>query len=315
MLQAKEFLPNTSKNMLRYRKRTKNLLVKVAIYFILITLAFVVLSPFLQVVGRSLKTAAALMTVTVNGIPHSPQLFDNYSRAAEALQYGKFLLNSLFLTILPTIGAVLSASLVGYGFARYNFKGRGILFMLVLLTLIVPPQAVIIPLYELYNTFGWLNPQQPYLSWLPLIVPSFFANGLKGGLFVFIFRQTFRGIPKELEEAARLDGCGMLRSYLLVAMPLSGPAILVSSILSIVWQWNNYFEPQVFLTLDTMWPLTMRLADIYTYYFQSAQDAFSTYNIAIVAAASVLVMIPMVVFYALVQRLFIKGVERTGLVE
>lgn len=302
-------------NMLRYRRRIKSILIHIAIYFILINFAFVFLYPFIQVIVRSIKSADDIINVTVMWIPRAPKLLDNYARAAEALKYGRFFLNSLLLTLIPTAGMLFSASLTGYGFARYNFKGKGLLFALVLLTLIVPPQSVIIPLYELYNTFGWLDNQQPYLSWLPLIVPSFFANGLKGGLFVFIFRQIFRGIPRELEEAARLDGCGMWRCYLLVALPLSGSAILVSSILSIVWQWNNYFEPQVFLTLDTMWPLTMRLANIFTYYFDTISDAFSTYNIAIVSASTVLVMLPMLVFYFLVQRLFIKGVERTGLVE
>lgn len=302
-------------NPLRSRRRLKKLLLNIAIYFILINLAFVFLYPFIQVFVKSVKSAEDLMNVTVTWIPQSPQLADNYSRAATALKYGRFLLNSLLLTVIPTVGAVFSAALTGYGFARYRFKGRGLLFVLVLLTLIVPPQTVVIPRYEMYNSFNWLDPEQPYLSWLPLILPSLFSNGLKGGLFVFIYRQTFRGIPLELEEAARLDGCGMFRTYFSVALPLAGSATLVTSILSIVWQWNNYFEPQVFITLDSMWPLTMRLSNIFTYYYESAQDAFSTYNSAIVAAATVLVMLPMVIFYAFVQRLFIKGVERTGLVE
>ena len=294
-------------------RKIKRVVFTILIYFILINLAFVFFYPFLKTFIHSLKSPEDLLDVTVTWIPQRPTLV-NYQYASVALDLLRHLANSVLLAIIPTVGAVFSASFVGYGFARYRFKGREILFGLVLLTLIVPPQSVIIPLYELYNSFGWLSTEHPLLSWLPLIVPSFFSNGLMGGLFVFLFRQNYRGVPVELEEAARLDGCGMFKCYWYVAFPLSGSCMLVSSILSIVWQWNDYFKPRVFIVLKDMYTLPMMLSNIFNNYFSSVENAYSTYTSAVVSAASVLVMIPMVVFYLVIQRFFMKGIERTGLV-
>lgn len=282
---------------------------RTGLYLLLSAVAFIFVYPFLDMIVTSLKSTSDLVNITVKWVPNSLE-FKNYTIAIQLLQYFNYFKNSAFLTLMTTIGHVLSCSLVGYGFARYKFPCREILFSFVIFTLIVPVQVLIFPLYIFYSKIGWVN------SYLPLIVPTFFGYGLKGGLFIFLFRQFFAGLPYELEEAARVDGCSPLRTFFTIIFPVSKSAILVSVILSIVWHWNDYFEPNIYIGERNLQLLPSRLPLLYE--MLNTEELLNPeidliINEAIVLAGTFLVVLPILIVYSLLQNKFMEGIERSGL--
>lgn len=300
---------NLTKQNIRYfiSHRLASLLAKLVLYVILIGLAYVFAYSLIFIVIKAFTPREFINDVTINWIPRRFTL-DNLARAFKAMDFLPGLANSVLLAILPTIGHILSCSFVGYGFARCEFKGKNVLFMLAMLTLIVPTQSLIIPLFSQYYTYGWNG------TILPLVVPAFFGMGLNSALYIFIFRQSFAGMPADLENAARIDGCGMFRTYLRVMLPLSSSAMLVCSILSIVWRWNDFLEPKVFITDTEAFTLPMRLPNIWNSYNDAFGDAVKEMNVAITMAACLLVIAPVILFYFVIQSKFMKSIETTGLV-
>lgn len=287
-------------------------LYKVVIYVLLFDLAFVFLFPFIYMIVTSIMDPMDLLDMTVKWIPSSVHL-DNYVRAAKALDYRATFFNSLAVTIISTAGHILSCSLIAYGFARYKFPLKDILFAIVILTIIIPVQVVIFPLVIQYSNMGWLN------TYLPLTVPTYFGFGLRGGLFIFIFHQFFIGLPYELEEAARIDGCGSFRTFWNIVLPVARTAVLVCVVLSMVWHWNDYFEPSIYLMKPNKFLLPARLPMMYES-LETAQrlgemaDAEYVFSEAVVMAGTFLVILPILIMYLLLQRRFMEGIERSGLV-
>ncbi len=290
------------------KSRWYSLIYRVFVYVLLIDLSFVFLYPFIYMVTTSLKKPVDLLNFTIKWIPTSLE-WENYLYALAGLQYWDHLKNSLFLSVVSVVGQVLACSFVAYGFARIKFPGREFLFLVAMFTLLIPPQTVIIPLFMQYKTMGWMD------TYLPLIIPGFFANGLRGALFIFIFRQLFRGLPWELEDAARVDGCGSFRVYWKIILPLTPPAIVVTTLLSLVWHWNDYFEPSIYLTSQELHTLPMVLPRLYQSLDETTGRSFEVFGLPIVMAATFLVIVPLMVIYLFLQKYFIQGVERSGLVE
>lgn len=285
---------------------------RTAMYILLFDLCLVFLFPFLYMMIVSLKTPDELGNITIKWIPRSFHIH-NYVIAFNALRYPKGLLNSIFVTVTSTIGHIVFCSCIAYGFARFKFPFRNKLFMLLVLTMIIPVQTIIVPLYMQYSTYKFIN------TYLPLIVPTFFGFGLKGGIFVFIFRQFFLGLPYELEDAARIDGCNSLKTFRSIVLPSSATAILVTTILSIVWHWNDYFEPVIYLSSSNNWTLPSMLPTMYDMIYGSgslagAGDAELVFNEAVALAGTVMVILPILIVYLVLQRKFMQGIERTGLV-
>ncbi len=307
---------NASSRKVLFHKLTtryfwKDIVVNLALYLLLLDLAFVFLYPFLDMIITSLKTEEDLLDITVQWIP-SKIFWQNYKIALDSLSYTSFFKNSVVVTILATVGHVLSCSCIAYGFARYRFKGSGILFGIVVLSMIVPVEVLIFPLYMMYSRLGWLN------TFLPLTVPAFFGFGLRGGLFIFLFRQFFIGLPYEIEEAARIDGCGPLRTFSSIMLPMSQSSILVSIVLSLVWHWNDFFEPSMYLFKPKVSLLPARLSGIISMFNAEkvVEDYAETeiiFNEAIVMAAIFLVILPILIVYAFLQKRFMEGIERSGL--
>jgi len=214
--------------------------------------------------------------------------------------------------MFATIGHIFSCSMVAYGFARYKFPFRDTLFSMVLLTIIIPTQTLIISLIIIYSKVGWLN------TYMSLIVPTFFGFGLRGGLFIFIFRQFFIGLPRELEEAARIDGCNAFKTYLTIVLPVAGSALLVCTILSIVWHWNDYFEPAMYITRPALQLLPSKLPVLYSFMEKSLeQDSMVSEVISLkgtVMAATFLVIMPILFVYFFLQKKFMESIERSGLI-
>ena len=295
-----------------FRKETLYLLFT---YLLLIGIAFVFIYPFLFMITTSLKSNADLYDSTVHWIPRN-FTFDNYRVAAIFMDYLTYFKNSVFLTLITTVAQVISCSMVGYGFARYRFPLKKALFAFVVICIIVPTQSIIIPLYMTYTSLGWVN------TYLPMIIPSFFGFGLKGALYIFIFRQFYLQLPPDLENAARIDGCGFLRVYLRIVLPIARSAFLVVIVLSIVWHWNDFYEPSIFLDEQKLMMLPNALYLLIDY-AQSPPptSAFGgmmsdvVVNSAVVMAGTFMVVFPILFLYFFIQRQFIQGIERTGIVE
>jgi multiple sugar transport system permease protein len=220
--------------------------------------------------------------------------FDNFSTAWETLNFPRMFFNTFAIAGLSTIGAVLSAVCVAYGFSRFRFPGRNGLFLLMIATIILPFQVTLIPTYSVFLSLGWVG------TWWPLIVPHLFSNAYN----VFLLRQYFLTIPRELDEAAMIDGAGPFRILRSVIVPQAIPAIIAVTLFHFFWAWNDYFLPLVYLQgTPDLQPLSVGLARFNAIY--------STQPTLIQAAAVLAMAVPVVVFF-LAQRAFMRGVVVTG---
>jgi multiple sugar transport system permease protein len=219
---------------------------------------------------------------------------DNFANAWQTIEFPRLFLNTLLIAGLSTIGAVVSSICVAYGFSRFRFPGRNGLFLLMLATIILPFQVTLIPQYAVYLQLGWVG------TWLPLIVPHFFANAYN----VFLLRQYFLTIPRELDEAAMIDGAGPLRILTSVIVPQAKAAIVAVTLFHFFWAWNEYFLPLIYLQgQPDAQPLAVGLARFNALYSQEPT--------LIQAAALMAMALPVAVFF-LAQRAFVRGVVFTG---
>jgi multiple sugar transport system permease protein len=229
--------------------------------------------------------------------PHSFSL-DSYRRGWSGLQvsFGKFFLNSLLISLCCVVGNVFSCSLAAYAFARLRFRGRNFWFALMLGTLMLPYHATLIPQYILFLNLGWID------TFLPLIVPKFLAVD---AFFIFLLVQFFRSIPRELDEAAMIDGCGPWRIYWMVIVPLSLPALATAAIFTFIWTWDDFFGPLVYL--NDMNSYTVQLG------LRSFVDSTGKSDWGALFAMSTLTLLPVFAFFLLFQRQLIDGIATTGL--
>lgn len=295
-------------------KKSKHFIGRVLLYLVLFDLAFVFLYPFIKMIADAFKSDADLQNITVKWIPSHLE-WGNFVQAFKMLQYPRYFTNTALVTLLATIGHVLSCAFIGYGFARYEFRGKGFLFGGVILSMLIPVQVLIFPLFMMFSKLGWVD------TYLPLIVPTFFGFGLRGGFYIFLFRQFFAGMPYEMEEAARIDGCGPLRIFFRIMVPMARSSLLVATVLSVVWHWNDYFEPRIYLKTTSLFFLPSRLPAMYEVLnklsSETAEDIAAgeslIVNEALCMAATFLVILPLLLVYSFVQKKFMEGVERSGL--
>lgn len=321
-LAAVEFVANPIQRALDIvRSRSIRWVMRLILYAILVDLGFVYFLPMAFMLLTSLKSPLDLENPTVRWLP-TGIFYLNYTFAWSQLGYGAALERTILYVVIAVIGQVISTALVGYGFARYSkIRGAEILFLLAIFTFLVPPQTIVVSTFLNYKLLHWLN------TYYPLTVPEWFATGLKGAFFIFIFRQAFRALPWELEEAARVDGATAWQVFWKVMLPLVRPSIAVAFVFSVVWHWNTTFGPQNFLQQKyQIWPLSLELQQFTSQamtqnnplsgnqQFQQSSLLTATSQGAIMAA-SVLVVLPPLIFYVLIQRVFVQGVERTGLIE
>jgi multiple sugar transport system permease protein len=220
--------------------------------------------------------------------------WQNFKEAWEALDFPLLFRNSMIISGFGTFGAVLSAILVAYGFARFNFRGKNALFMILIATIILPVQATLIPTYLVFAKIGWTN------TLLPLIVPHFFANGYN----VFLLRQYFMQIPRELDEAAMIDGANPLQVLFQVIIPQSIPAITAVSLFHFFFAWNDFFTPLVYLASSPeLWPLSVGL--------QKFNALYGRLPNLIQTGALITLVLPVTIFF-FAQRIFMQGVVFTG---
>ncbi|MEW6045065.1 MAG: carbohydrate ABC transporter permease [Bacillota bacterium] len=264
-------------------------------YLLLGVLGFAFALPFLWMVSTAFKEPWQTFQIPPIWIPSSPTL-SNFTQGWNAVPFNRYAINTVIITATASVGTVLSAALVAYGFARFRAPDREILFTILISTMMLPPQVTIVPTYMLFNYLGWVD------TFKPLILPSY----LGGGAFnIFLLRQFFRTIPTELDEAARIDGCSSWGILWRIIMPLSRPALATVGVFSIVYHWNDFFNPLIYLNSESRYTLSIGLK-----YFQNAYGAT---QINLLMAVSLIALVPILLFFFAAQKYFVQGITMTGL--
>ena len=257
--------------------------------------AALALLPFFWMVSTSLKTQAEVYTYPPIWLPFPPHL-ENYVDALSFRPFGLFFRNTLAIAIAVIIGDILSCSMVGYGFARLKFPGRDTLFVVLLATIMMPFIVRLVPLFVLFQQFGWIN------TLLPLIIPAYFGTPF----FIFLVRQFFLTIPADLSDAARIDGASELAIWWRVMMPLSGPVMAVITILAFQQVWSDFLAPLVFLSDQSVRTLALGLHSMLD--LNSAAQPYHW----LMAVSSAMVL-PVLLLFIAFQRLFVQGVVMSGI--
>jgi len=224
--------------------------------------------------------------------------YENYARVFTLLPFGRYLLNTLIITIPTMLFTLFSCSLVAYGFSRLQFAGRNKLFALCIATMMLPGQVTMIPLYILFSRIGWVD------TYLPLVVPSLFGSPF----YIFLLRQFFLTIPKELDEAARIDGAGRLRIYWSIILPQARPALATVLIFSFIGSWNDFFGPLIYINSPDLATLTLGLNLMKTQILGSGVVEWH-----VLMAASLLILLPNVLIFFIAQRQFVSGINLGGI--
>jgi len=289
-------------------KKSKGALWKVTRGLLLFGLTFILLYPMLFMMSNSFKPVAQNYDPSVIWIPKSFTL-QNFADALQVMQFGPSLLNTFSINIVTALIQLCSCTVAGYGFARFRFKGRGAAFAAVLLTIIVPPQVLSLSMYKTFVDLKLID------TVFAFHVPAIFGQGLKSGLYIFVFRQFFRGLPAELDDAATVDGCGTFGIFTRIMIPNATPAILTVFLFSIVWQWSDFYGPAMYMdkyTIATaLYNFKINLQEL-PGMGNNIWDPF--YISTRIQAACLLSVAPLLVMYAFLQKRFVEGVERTGIV-
>jgi ABC-type sugar transport system, permease component len=302
-------LKRGAKTLLLGREADKGLLFRIFMYLILADTAFIYLKPVLYMMTTMVKDADSLLDPSVIWVPRSLYL-GHIREAAALMQYAQSFGISLALSLSIAILQTVSCAVAGYAFARLSFPLKKLWFAALLFTFIMPPQVTILPSILMFKELGWLN------TVLPMVVPAVFGHGLKGALFVLIFRQFFSTLPKELEEAARIDGASMFRLFFRVMLPISRSAMVVVFLFSLVWSWNDAYYPAMYMLGAEHVPLSVSLSRLSASLAGEAEGGgMSVFAEPIKMAGSFLIILPVLLIYGFTQRWFVEGVERTGLVE
>jgi multiple sugar transport system permease protein len=279
------------------------------LYALLIAIGFVYLQPLLFMFVTSIKSPDDLLNPMVQWVP-TELYFGNYAKSLLVLNYPRTLLASLLISVVPSLLQTFVASVVGYGLARYRFRGKSIIFLLLLITFIIPPQNTVIPQMLTYRDLGLLG------SPLALILPALLGQGYRSAIFILIFYQSFLSLPKVLEESARLDGASDLRIFFTIAIPSALAAYIVSFIFSTVWYWNETFLTSIFLEggVTTLPMQLSRFTQAYeNLYPPGVVNIFDRLNEAVKMSGTFLNILPLLVIYFILQRWFVESVEMTGI--
>ncbi len=287
---------------------------------ILIGISYITLVPLISIVSKAFFTESDVYSAMVFLIPQEPTL-QNFELSIMRMDYWRTLVISLVYIVTLTGIQLLICSLVGYGFARYAFPFKRLLFGCVILTIVIPSYTIMLPLYAHFRNFDPLHifsllgmgPQNWITTMKPIYLMTLLGCGLRSGLFIYIFNQFFRGIPKELEEAAFVDGAGPFRTFFTIMIPNATPSLITVTVFSLVWQYNDSFYSGLFgvksdyLITNQLSSLTGAINSLDKIINPEIQQLY-------LDAGIILVIIPIVIIYIFLQRRFIEGVERSGIV-
>lgn len=278
----------------RSQKKTK-LIGRIITYTILIVAVLICLFPFLWMISTSFKQTSDIYKMPPTLFPSAPTL-DNFIEGWKGADFGVFFKNSAFVTLLATVGTVFSSAVVAYGFARFKSRFSSALFMVLLGTMMLPSQVTLIPQYLLYYKLGMVN------TFWPLIIPSW----LGGGAFnIFLFIQFFRTLPKELDEAAKIDGANSWQVFAKILLPAVKPVMLAVLVMALVFNWNDFFNPLIYLNSSEKFTIAIGLQ-----FFKGSQG---NVQIGQMMAMALVSLIPVLIVFATCQKYFIQGIKMSGL--
>jgi multiple sugar transport system permease protein len=300
---------NKIKRFLFGSRSSYGALFTIVLYLLLIALGFVYLYPLLFMFVTSLKSPTDLLNPMVQWIPTEIYI-GNYVKAWRVLNYPTTIVNSILVSVIPSLIQAAVCSVIGYGLARYRFKGKGLIFALIMATFIIPAQNTAIPQMLTFKSLGLLG------NVFAIILPALFGQGYRSAIFILIFYQTFMSLPKVLEEAARLDGASDLKVFLSVGLPAAVPAFIVSIIFSTVWYWNESYLTLMFLEggVQTLPMQLAKFTQAYENLYPSGMvNIFERLNEAVKLAGTFLNILPLLVMYFVLQKWFVESVEMTGI--
>lgn len=270
----------------------------ITFYIFVSLLGFVMIYPILWMAASSLKSETEIFNNAMSLIP-SEFLWGNYLKGWEGfggIGFGTFFKNSALITVIVVVGSLITGSLVAYGFARLEFKYKGILFAGLMATIMLPMQITLIPQYIMFHKIGWVN------TYYPLIVPA-----LMGGqpFFIFLLIQFIKGIPRELDEAAIVDGCSKLGVFWRIILPLLKPALVTVALFAFMWTWDDFLAPLIYLNNASLHTVTIALRNF--------MDASGSTAWGPLLAMSTLSLAPQLIIFALFQKYLVEGIATTGL--
>lgn len=311
-------------NYYRLKKQGGSVLASLARYMILIAFAYILFYPFLFMVINSAKNTADWLDPTVQWVPKE-FTFDNVVAAAQVLVYGKSFVNTVINGIIPAIISFFSCAVAGYGLARFDFKGKKFLVGVMILLILVPDPMLMVASYDNFRHFDILGILKgisqlvgvdirpnfidtPLAFWLPALL----GTGLKNGLFIYIYMQFFKGLPKELEEAAWIDGAGPWQTFLKIVLPSSGAAAVTVLVFAVVWYYNDYYQAQLFVS--EKFTLSVMLANFTANMSSNLSKEFTLSTGALLTAASFITILPMLGYFLVMQRKFVQSIATCGIV-
>ena len=283
------------------------------VYALLICIGFVYLYPILYMISNSFMTLDDLLDSSISWLP-SKLYLSNYIQAAASMNFWKSLWQSVVIAGVPTLFNVISCSLVGYGLARFHFPGKNLVLGIILFSFVLPSQITMIPTYVLYSNIKILN------SIWSFVLPSSLAQGLNAPIFILIFYQFFKQVPKVLLEAAQIDGAGYFKSFARISLPTAAPAILTVSLFSFVWYWNESYLTQLYVSgvmTNSGWTTLViqldKFAQNFSTYANTSTSAATNLNESISMAGTMLSILPLLILYFVLQRYFVESIDRVGI--
>ena len=263
------------------------------VYLLLILGSLLIMLPFFWMITTSLKQPGTEFTFPIEWLPNPPRL-KNYVEGWTVMPFTRWFFNSTFISAVSILGSVLSSAIVGFGFARIRFPGRDALFILVLATMMLPYPSIIIPLFLLFKSLGWID------TFLPLTVPTFFGVN---AFFIFLLRQFFKTLPLDLDDAARVDGCNTFMVFVRICLPMIRPALGIIFVFSFMQNWNDFLGPLIYLSDSDKYTLALGLR-----FFQGRYRV----EWALLMAVSLLVLLPNIVLFFIAQKYYIQGIVVSG---
>lgn len=283
------------------------------IYALLICIGFIYLNPILHMISNSFMTLDDLLDSSINWIPSSFNL-SNFAQAAKSMDFWPALGQSFLIAGVPTLCNLISCSVIGYGLARFEFPFKKVVFALIIFTFILPSQVTMIPTYILYSNMGILG-----TIWT-FILPALLGMGLNAPIFILIFWQFFRQVPKVLIEAAQIDGAGYFKSFFMISLPSAAPAFITVGLFSFVWYWNESYLTQMYVagvtaknSLTTLVIQLDNFASNYNAYATTSSSTATSLNESINMAGTLLSILPLMIIYFFLQRYFVESIDRTGI--
>lgn len=311
-------------NKYKLKKNGSKVTASVIRYLILIGFAYILLYPFLFMAINSFKTTSDWLDPTVDWIPKS-LTGNNYVAAVTALDYFNSLYSTLKNVIVAALISFLSCALVGYGLARFDFVGKKLLVGIMILCILIPDPMVMVASYDNFRHFDVLGildflgditgyELRPNIINTPLVfwLPALFATGLKNGLFIYIYTQFFKGLPKELEEAAWVDGAGPFKTFFKIVLPSSGSATITVIVFAVVWYYNDYYQSQIYLS--DKFPLSVMLANFSSNLTSDFTSKYALSLGSLILTSSFIAIVPLLIYFLLLQRKFVQSIATSGIV-